>query len=110
MAKPAELPLHPLRQYRERHNLRLTDLAGRVGMSAAGLSRIEAGSTELPGCAAIMALAAATRYEVGELDIFRWHFHYATGRDPVGGTVGYQPGIVVGQPFKEAPKEVCGAP
>ena len=83
---PHGLPPHPLRQYRERHSLRLSDLAARIGMSAAGLSRIEGGSTGLPGCAAIMAYAAATKYEVGELDIFHWHFRYATGRDPVAGT------------------------
>jgi hypothetical protein len=60
-------------------------------MSAAGLSRIEAGATELPGCAVILALASATEHEVGEIDIFRWHFHARTGQQAVAGTIGYQP-------------------
>jgi len=95
MPEPAELhdrqPRHPLRHYRDRHNLRLADLAARAGMSAAGLSRIEAGATELPGCGVILALATATQHEVGEIDIFRWHFHAATGAQAVAGTIGYQP-------------------
>lgn len=33
--------LHPLRIYRKRNNLRLEDLAPRVGISSASLSRIE---------------------------------------------------------------------
>jgi transcriptional regulator with XRE-family HTH domain len=95
MPDPTELhdrqTRHPLRHYRDRHNLRLADLAARAGMSAAGLSRIEAGATELPGCNVILALASATEHEVGEIDIFRWHFHAATGQQAVGGTIGYQP-------------------
>ena len=76
-------PRHPLRHYRDRHNLRLADLAARAGMSAAGLSRIEAGATELPGCAVILALALATDHEVGEIDIFRLAF--SRRHRPAGG-------------------------
>lgn len=86
-----KMPSHPLRHYRDRHNLRLADLAALAGMSTAGLSRIEAGSTEMPSCAAMLALAVATQHEVGPIDIFRWHFQAATGEPAVGGTVGYQP-------------------
>jgi len=91
MPEPTELPAHPLRRYRDKHNLRLQDLAGLAGLSAPGLSRIEAGATELPGCAVILALASATNHEVGEIDIFRWHFHARTGAQAVAGTIGYQP-------------------
>jgi len=91
MPEPADLPLHPLRRYRDKHNLRLQDLAALAGLSAPGLSRIEAGATELPGCAVILALASATQHEVGEIDIFRWHFRARTGAQAVAGTIGYQP-------------------
>ena len=86
-APPISMPRHPLRHYRERHNLRLQDLAGRAGMTPAGLSRIEGGITELPSCAALLLLARATDREVGEIDIFRWHFRAATGEHPVAGTI-----------------------
>ena len=91
MPEPADPLLHPLKRYRDKHNLRLADLAPLAGLSAAGLSRIEAGATELPGCAVILALALATQHEVGEIDIFRWHFHARTGAQAVAGTIGYQP-------------------
>jgi len=39
------IPLHPIKAFRKRHNppLRLEDLAGRLGMTKANLSRIENG-------------------------------------------------------------------
>jgi hypothetical protein len=115
MPEPAELhdrqPRHPLRHYRDRHNLRLADLAARAGMSAAGLSRIEAGATELPGCGVILALATATQHEVGEIDIFRWHFYAATGAQAVAGTIGYQPlrgpSVAAAPPAALPVKEAC---
>lgn len=91
MPEPTRLSPHPLKRYRDKHNLRLADLAPLAGLSTAGLSRIEAGATELPGCAVILALASATQHEVGEIDIFRWHFHARTGAQAVAGTIGYQP-------------------
>jgi transcriptional regulator with XRE-family HTH domain len=109
-ALPHGLPPHPLRQYRDRHNLRLSDLAARVGMSAAGLSRIEGGATELPGCLAIMAFAAATKYEVGELDIFRWHFEFATGREPVAGTKPMRGARAAAAPPPPPPQKAASPP
>jgi transcriptional regulator with XRE-family HTH domain len=91
MPEPAELQRHPLRLYRDKHNLRLADLAHRANLDISGLSRIETGATELPSCAVMLALASATQNEVGPLDIFRWHFHARTGTQAVAGTIGYQP-------------------
>ena len=105
MSDPTELPPHPLRRYRDKHNLRLQDLAEQAGLSAPGLSRIEAGGTEMPGCSVILALAMATQHEVGEIDIFRWHFHAHTGQQAVAGTIGYQPqraAAPAANPVKEA--------
>jgi len=110
MPEPAELPLHPLRIYRDRHNLRLSDLAQRANLDTSGLSRIETGATELPSCPVMLALSAATAHEVGPLDIFRWHFLARTGQHAVAGTIGYQPQrgpSVAAAPAAEPVKEAC---
>src|SRR4029077_7736420 len=50
---------HPVRAYRMRHNLTLTTVAERAGITESGLSRIELANSELPAAAVIMALARA---------------------------------------------------
>ena len=49
-------------------------LAKRAGITEAGLSRIETGSTELPTVAVIARLVLACDGEVSAIDIFRHHF------------------------------------
>jgi transcriptional regulator with XRE-family HTH domain len=98
--KSQSRPPHPLRRYRERQNLtmrELGELAG--GLVESEISRIESGARDMPSCAVILALALATQHEVGEIDIFRWHFHARTGQQAVAGTIGYQPRIAAAAEF-----------
>jgi transcriptional regulator with XRE-family HTH domain len=76
---------HPLRIYRQRHQLSLAQLGARAGLSRAGLSRIE--SAEItPSLRAMVRLGAATRGEVSEIDIFRYHLA-AAGVVPGGARI-----------------------
>lgn len=70
---------HPIRTYRERWGLSMTEIADRVGISLAALSRIESGFVEMPSAIIVAKLARATGAEVSEFDIFRYHLAAATG-------------------------------
>lgn len=65
--------LHPVRAYRVRRGVAQADLAQRAGISDAGLSRIETGSTELPSIPVIHRLVMACEGEVSAVEIFRHH-------------------------------------
>lgn len=72
---------HPLALYRQRHALAMSQLARRAGIDLASLSRIERG-IHTPSCALMLRLAIATKGEVSEIDIFRFHTAVQTGVVP----------------------------
>ena len=66
--------LHPIRAYRVRRGVAQADLAQRAGITEAGLSRIETGSTELPTVAVIHRLVSACEGEVSPVEILLHHY------------------------------------
>lgn len=84
-ALPPQRKSHPIRAYRERAGVPMRIIAGRAGITVAGLSRIETLDTELPTIPVIARLVLACDGEVSALDIFRHHFAAATGACPAEG-------------------------
>lgn len=68
---------HPLRLYRERHDLTLQALAKRAQTSHSTIIGLERGIIEQPGFDLIRRVSAATDGEVSEIRILLWHHRHA---------------------------------
>lgn len=62
---------HPLRRYRDRHDLRLIDLAEALGITASTLSRIE-GGTAKPSFDLMRRILQVTRGRVTGDELLEW--------------------------------------